>query len=61
VGTRGTARSTFVVALLGILACLTPVAAQENPPSATPPCVAVGERVYQPGADGVKPSSTSAK
>ena len=48
------ARSAFV-ALLGVLTCLTPVAAQENPPSAISTCLAVNERVYQPGADGVKP------
>lgn len=52
---NGEWRSICVVALFGILAYIIPASAQENPTPAKPPCIAAGEPIYQPGADGVKP------
>jgi TonB family protein len=41
--------------LFVVLVSSTPIAAQENPPAAKPPCIAADEPIYRPGADGVKP------
>ena len=49
------ARSIWGLVLLGLMASVVGVSAQENHTAIQPPCIAADEAVYRPVADGVKP------